>query len=108
MAIPVWYFNFAFAKQGQECGDLSWHGVVNGHVAWCVTVCVVCNCVWCVTVCGVCVPGVVVNGHVACSLFRPRKDQYAACVPACAHSFQHEKIHVMPVWCLFFKMRSII
>ena len=48
MAIPVWYFHFAFAKQGQECGDLSWHGVV--------------------------------NGHVACSLFKPRKDQYAACV----------------------------
>ena len=84
MAIPVWYFHSAFAKQGQECGDLSWHGVVNGHVAWCV---------WCLTVC-VCVC-VVVNGHVACSLFRPRKDQYAACV--CAHSFQHEKIHEMPV-----------
>ena len=49
MAIPVWYFHFAFAKQGQECGDLSWHGVVNGHVAWCVTVCD-CVCAWC----GVC------------------------------------------------------
>ena len=24
-----------------------------------------------------------------------------ACV--CTHSFQHEKIHVMPAWCLFFK-----
>ena len=36
MAIPVWYFHFAFAKQGQDCSDLSWPGVVNGHVAWCV------------------------------------------------------------------------
>ena len=79
MAIPVWYFHFAFAKQGQECGDLSWHGVVNGHVAWCV---------WRVTVC---MPGVVVNGHVACSLFRPRKDQYTAFVRACAILFNTKR-----------------
>ena len=78
--------------------------VWRSQLAWCGqwscgVVCVVCDCVcaWC---------GVVVNGHVACSLFRPRKDQYAACVRV--HFFQHEKIHVMPVWCLFFKMRSTI
>ena len=48
--------------------------VWRSQLAWCGqwSCGVVCDCV--------CVHGVVVNGHVACSLFRPRKDQYAAYV----------------------------
>ena len=78
--------------------------VWRSQLAWCGQwscgiVCVVCDCVcaWC-------------GGQWSCGVLTFQTTQRSIrCVRACAHSFQHEKIHAMPaVWCLFFKICSTV